>query len=153
MSYVTPIFDRTLADITNKTSKAYFNVADWVRVNGNAEYIKELIESFLGISIQLDTVSTPTTATIPTVTDLNTLLANIEHLRTVSEVIQTTAIKHDWVAGIGEKAPDYLDVNKWEQTIDVICHVYSNYDDYALRFPRTGIAKSGVGRTRNNKFR
>ena len=59
MSYKTPITDRTLTDITTKTAKAFFNVADWVRIYGNAEIINAIVSELNG-AITFDAITEPT---------------------------------------------------------------------------------------------
>lgn len=57
----TPIYDRTQSDIDNKTSKGYLNISDLNRIEGNIEYIAEI----MGVSIQKkewNILSLPTSA-------------------------------------------------------------------------------------------
>jgi hypothetical protein len=58
------------------------------------------------------------------VTDLNTLTGNIETLRAAvageSIAGTTQAIKDDWEAGHDKQAPNYVNVNLWESTLDAI---------------------------------
>lgn len=153
MSYTTPITDRTQSDVTNKTSKAYLNVADWNRIYGNAQYVNGLF-SHLGTSVSFPTISTPTTSSFPSVTDFNSLLASIENMRLALVAIGInisglTTIFSSWVAGYSQDAPDYQDVNTWEQSIDLIYNFLNN----AYRFPRTGVASCGSTMTWENRFR
>jgi len=150
MPYVTPIFDRTATDIANRTSKAFINVADWTRIYDNALFVNPIVGTALGLTIQFDTVSVPTSTTIPTVTDVNKLTGNIERMRVVAEAIGTVEVKDDYIAGAGQIAPDYLNVNDWEETIDIINTAYSFTP---VRFARTVVAECGAGITRNNKWR
>lgn len=124
MSYVTPITDRTAADIAALNSKAYWNVADWTRVYGNSQLVNSLAAIMLDDVIAFTLLSTPTTTTIPSVTDFNNFLTNIETVRlaVAGEAISgtTTSIKDDYVAGVGQEAPDYIDANLWESTLDAI---------------------------------
>lgn len=133
MAYVTPVItDRTATDIANKTSKAYWNVADWIRVYGNSEVTNSLTEIMLNTPIQFDLLTAPTTTTIPTVADFNTFLANIERTRVAvqSESIPGTGseIKDDWAAGASESAPTYINANLWESTIDAIWNHWNGGD-------------------------
>lgn len=125
MSYVTAITDRVLSDVTTPTSKGYMNVADWSRIYGNSRLAHDLAE----INIALDPIAftpltTPTTATVPTITEFNAFLTNIETLRLATQnyvgATIYTAIKDDYVGGPGSKAPNYVDVNYWESVIDAI---------------------------------
>lgn len=135
MSYTTAVKDRTLADIATRTSKAYFNAADWTRVKGNARITKNLAEPLLSINVPwLGTVDV-TTASIPTVSNVNALLTNIENLRlaVAGESIPNTdtEIKDDWAAGVSGTSPTWQDANLWESTIDAIWQYLngSTYDN------------------------
>jgi len=124
MAYTTPVTDRTIADVKNKTSKAYFNVADWQRIYNNTLLTKSLAEILLSSSISASTLTEPTITTIPTVVNFNALLTNIETLRlaVVAESIvgAQTVINDAWEAGLFRSAPDWQDANIWESTIDAI---------------------------------
>lgn len=137
MPYTTPIYDRVLSDVTTPTAKGMFNciagvtiggiisVDDWGRVYGNASYVQAEILTNTGHTVTFITISTPTTAQDPTTMAamFNNLLANIEAMRlyvnlhgaTISQI--TTLI---YVAGAGNYAPNYLDVNQWEYCLDQI---------------------------------
>jgi hypothetical protein len=43
--WLDPIIDRTQTDIINRTSKAFLNVADWTRIDGNTKEMKTLFDS------------------------------------------------------------------------------------------------------------
>jgi hypothetical protein len=166
MRYIEPIVtDRTISDVRNKTSKGYFNIADWERIDNNARAAKALVDFLLSISVSYGSTITPEITTIPTVANLNTLLTNIENLRLAVdayEIAGVVPIKNDWQAGPGQPAPDYEDANNWERNIDLI---YNNIGDETgymdwvedslspVRRARTGIATTGTGLTWNNGFR
>lgn len=129
MSYTTAVKDRTLADIAARNSKAFFNAADWTRIKENARITKNLAESLLSIYVPwLGTVDV-TTAYIPTVSNVNDLLTNIEKLRlaVVSQSIPNTdtEIKDDWTAGLSGTSPTWKDANLWESTIDAIWQYFN----------------------------
>lgn len=132
MSYTTPVTDRTQTDITTRTSKAFMNVADWLRIYGNAKLTNSLAEIMLDAAIQFDEVADPAITTISDVTDFNTLLANLERLRlaVAGESIPgtSTEIKDDYEAGPGKDAPDFTDVNLWESTVDAIWEHFDGPD-------------------------
>ena len=126
MAYVTAITDRDQADIETGNSKAYFNVADWERIYGNTQDVNtEVFKDFAAFT----SLSTPTTATIPTAANLNTLLANIEWMRLgiatnfpalVASEPLFVEIKDDWTAGQSNTAPTFLAVNSWEKVLDIL---------------------------------
>lgn len=124
MAYTTPITNRTITDVQNKTSKAFFNVADWTRIKDNEHLTRSLAEILLSISVSASFIPDVTTLTIPTATEVNLLLTNIENLRlaVAGESITgaQTEINDTWQAGLFKTAPNYEDVNLWESTIHAI---------------------------------
>jgi hypothetical protein len=185
MTYTPPITDRAQLDITNKTAKAFFNVADWVRIYDNAEAVNAFV-SFLNSVIPFDQITYPTTLTIPSVANLNILLANIERIRLTSNlpaIAGLNEVTSNWQSGSAANAPTYMDVNTWEQVLDVLLTTVNNSIQYRVscgvasagqarfyqhrfrqyqwvedvvspvRRHKLGIAVSGVGLTRNNRFR
>ena len=127
MAYITPVTDRDAADIAAQNSKAFWNVADWERVYNNSRITRDLTEILLSTPIAFTLLSTVTTAIVPYGADFTNFLAfliNIETLRlaVAGESIPgtSTEIKDDWIPGRDQDAPDYIDVNLWESTIDAI---------------------------------
>jgi hypothetical protein len=185
MAWTTAIFDRVLADVTNQTSKGFFNVVDWVRINGNAYYVKVLINVLRGVNVSITALTPPTITTIPTADDLNDFIENIETLRIASGIPLSTELielKHDYFAGASSETPDYADVNDWERDLNIIkelilhasyyeifCGVaepgqarfwqsrfrlpFTLSEDIYYRVARTGVAISGIGMMRANKWR
>jgi hypothetical protein len=130
MAYVTPVTDRTSADIAARNSKAFMNVADWSRIYSNSQLVNSLAAIMLDTGIVFNILSTPTITTIPNVTDLNTLTGNIERVRVaVIAVLPTlTEIKDDYEAGPDKTAPKYTDVNLWESVLDAVWVYYDGPD-------------------------
>lgn len=162
MPYVTAITDRTAADIAAKTSKAYFNVADWDRIEDNSIFVKDELITYAGVVLVFTgTTSAPTTSSFPDVNTFNQLLENIEYLRQAAlSVIPNlagesgfSAVFHDWVEGVQEVAPDYQDVNQWEKVMDLIHSRIGSYSSLRFRSARCGIAMANSGLLWNNRFR
>lgn len=158
MPYTPGIFDRTQTDIDTRTNKAFFNVADWDRIEDNAIAVREVLVNQFGILVTFTgTTSAPAITSIPDVDDFNRLLENIEQLRqaalSVMPALTASAVTHDWVAGVAQDAPDYTDVNHWEEVIDIINNLLDIYVDLVFRYPRCGIAMANSGLTWNNRFR
>ncbi len=144
MRYTTPVTDRSADDIVAKTEKAFFNLADWMRIYNNAQIVAVLVAFLNKVEVTFNAVAEPTTATVPTVADLNTLLANIERARLASGVPESygaVEIKDDWDDGISAEAPDYLDVNQWERVLDVIFNAVGGLVDYNRMY--CGVAAVG----------
>jgi len=154
MSYVTPITNRSAADLLAKNSKAYFNVADWARIYGNAQYVNAEIQTKTGWVVPFITATTPTTSSIPAVSDFNNLLANIEAMRqyvcAAMSIVIAPFYTLVWVAGPGNLAPSYIDVNQWESVID---QIKTNMDNYVGVFIRSGLGISGSSLVQSHRFR
>lgn len=127
--YTTPVTDRAASDIVARNSKAFINVADRVRIYHNSYLVSALASVELGTTITFNALTDPTTTSFPTVTEWNTLLANIEAVRLAVAALSipgtSTGIKDDWEAGPGKHAPDYTDANLWESTLDAIWDYYN----------------------------
>ncbi len=124
MSYTTPITDRSYADIAARNSKAFFNATDWTRIKDNEQVTRNLAEILLSISVPATMIADVTTVMIPTASNVNPLLTNIENLRlaVAGESITgtSTEIKDDWATGMAAASPTFADVNLWESTLHAI---------------------------------
>jgi len=180
------IYDRTAADISNRTAKAFFNVSDWLRVYGNSELAHALTELYTGLSVSFTTLTPPAITTFPSVTAINSLIQNIDNCRAAAYLPAATgivALDYDFTEGPGGTAPDYTDVNAWEQDLQLIRDALTAAVDYQVycgvaatgqtrfyqnrwrrfpwvgpavspvRRPRCGVAASGQNMTRQNRFR
>lgn len=101
-----PIYDRTINDVRNKTTKGYLNYTDMNRIEGNIGYIAEL----MGISL---TTKTWTTLTIPTSADFDRIKSNIETLESHIDFTTYNALPDDPIN-------TYDKVNKIEMMVETI---------------------------------
>lgn len=153
MAWLNSITDRTLADIQNRAAKAFFNVADWNRINGNTAEVQAQILSLLGVNVALITLTAPTTTTFPSAASINQLVENIERLRVAACLPSATGIvplKYDYQAGAGAEAPDYQAVNAWEQALNLMHNLLPQAADY---FVSCGVAAAGQARFWQARFR
>jgi len=181
--YTNPIYDRTALDITNRTAKAFLNIADWSRVYDNTAVLNILLSFLQSTEIAFTEIPVPILTTFPSVTHLNQLITNIEAIRLASglpEIPGIVYLRATWTHVI---TPDYEDVNDWERDIALLfaaivravkyvpyCGVattgQSHFYQWRWRTPdwiepsatpvrraRTSIAVCGAGLTRNNLFR
>lgn len=133
--YIEPIYDRDENDITDKTSKAYFNISDWERINTNTDVVLAFENFIQGLSIAVVELTAPTITTIPLVTAINQLIENIETIRTNSglpTLEEIEELKDDWIAGIQHIAPDYENVNQWEKNLEFIYKYLKNAAEYVV---------------------
>jgi len=82
MAWINPIYDRSYQDILNLNPKAYYNAADFNRIEGNCEILSNL----LGVSIQVKTnwnmVDYPTHSEVKRIVDNVSLLRNAYYVYT-----------------------------------------------------------------------
>lgn len=123
MSWTKPVTDRTLADVLSRTEKAFFNVADWLRIYGNSEHVNTLVNKLLGLAIPFTTLTPPAITHFPTADEINALIANIDRLRQAAALPESSGVvplKTDWQPGNGAAAPDYEDANDWERDLALV---------------------------------
>jgi hypothetical protein len=153
MSWITPIIDRILSDITTPTSKGYFNIADWSRINGNITVIDNILDAAGYYDISLNSLTPPDITTIPWAGDINDLIENIEILRIRSGLpanLGLTVLAYDYIGGANEIAPDYNDVNDWENNLLIIYEALPKAIDYQIH---CGVPLAGNFRLWQNRFR
>lgn len=117
------VYDRSGADITNRTTKAFFNRGDWIRIYTNSKIMSGLVSAYCGTVIPFTELSTPAANSYPAISEINTLIRNIENARIASclpDGLTISALKYTWLAGNAATAPDYLAVNDWERDVQLI---------------------------------
>lgn len=152
MSWTTPIADRTLADIVARNSKAFFNVADWIRIHGNTEVVRALVNVMNALSIVGVTLTQPSITTIPSVADINAFIKNIDDLRAAACLPASLIVplNHNYVAGADAVSPSYADVNAWENDLLLIRDLVVHASDYQVY---CGVSNAGQARFWQNRFR
>lgn len=123
MAWTDPIFDRTALDITNRTPKGFFNVVDWVRINGNTRSVNALVNILRGTNIPFVELPEPTITTIPSAEDINEFVWNIEVIRRECGLPGAAGIvplKTDYLPGLNAPAPNWEAVNGWERDLQLI---------------------------------
>jgi hypothetical protein len=153
MKFTDPIYDRTSTDITNRTAKAFINIVDWVRINGNTEILHALIESLMSIGVDFTTLPTPTITTFPTVAQINSLITNIENIRINSGLPSALGIVElfdEWSAGMWGQTPGYEDVNDWERDLYIIFNNLAASVEYTIY---CGVATVGQTRFYQHRWR
>lgn len=153
--WTAPVYDRVLLDVTSKTSKGLFNLVDWIRVNGNTEYLAALlnvIQEMASREFDVNALTAPTITTIPTATNINNLIENINIVQEGSGLPTSffTTLPCTYLGGSNADAPDYLDVNDWEENIFLVKNYVFKPLSYSIQ---SGV--SGVGQVRlwQSRFR
>ena len=150
LCYITPIFDRNSNDILQKTDKAFFNAIDYLRIDNNTKYAKELVERAYG-TIQLETIEEPNIGDIIYPEDINILVRNIITVQDKAIFANTKSYKLSAQYEQNGLFPDYFEINKWEKVIDIIVQTYKQF--YTGRIPITGKAVAGLKLMLQNYFR
>jgi hypothetical protein len=152
MSWTTPIYDRSATDILNRTSKAFFNVVDWMRVYNNCIEIRTLFDTLGYRSCTLNVIAEPTTVTIPTPADFNKLVENVVMLQDVAsfpETVGLVTLKYDYTGGSNADAPNYQDINSIEENTYLLYTMVQTISDYAVQ---CGVANCGQPRFWQHRF-
>lgn len=153
MKYTESITDRAASDIVAKTSKAYFNVVDWMRIYGNAQFVDTLIAALTGVSNGVAAISEPTIVSFPQAADFNSLLIDLMAIRdslSFPEIADLDDLKADWRTGSIAQSPTYVTVNQWEKFIDALISAVVGFVDYRIY---CGVSSSGQARFYQNRFR
>lgn len=105
------IFDRTQADITNRTSKGHYNASDLNRVEEWCEYLKTELNN-VGYSINFTTKTNWQTSDMRTASEMERIRTNIRALMT----------GYHFITKIYANAEnfDYEKANNWEQILNEI---------------------------------
>ena len=131
---IVTITDRTQADITARNAKAFFNVADWRRIDNNSQFVKALFDAQYGTTVDRTATTEPAVGDFADVDDINALAGNIEALRVAASFLPSAVglveVKDDYDTGVGSVAPDYEAVNTWERTLSLIDEYVFNAAEY-----------------------
>ena len=129
--WIEPIIDRSQSDITNRTSKAYLNAADWNRIEGNIVYLSETLYS-LGYEIQPMPVIDWDRDGIPTKWDIQRICDNIATIM----AFYYEPRGHVKISDLPGKTLDFNDVNHLEKNLlgikellDRGIHFYNKWGD------------------------
>jgi len=116
MTWITPITDRSYADIANRTSKAFMNTSDFTRIDGNTDVIRALLDDLYGLVPAHTDPTAPTIETIPHRSLINTLVGNINACSAAAIVSSSKrpAALSTYSAGAGV---GWAAVNAWEQAL------------------------------------
>lgn len=148
-----PITDRTATDILNRTSKAFFNIADWLRIHGNTEQVRLLLRLVTGIEAVKPDAVTISTSTFVSADAINDLVKTIDDLRQSVKLPPIDGIKplrYDYIAGAGGTSPTYLDVNDWERDLELVRDCLIKIADYIVY---CGVAAAGQPRHWQARYR
>ena len=152
MGYLSPITDRTQADVINRTDKGFFNVSDWARIVNNIRIMHAEVKRIHGAAVPaLSMMPEMIITSIPTAEDFRALVGNIERTRIAAKFLNTSGQGLFYQFTAGGKSFGFGEVNDWERMID---RLYRRYLELVTaRYERTGLARCGAGLTNGNRFR
>ncbi len=153
LAWLPSITDRDAADLIARVPKAFFNVEDWMRIDQHTLYCQEQILALLGVDVTLNTLTVPDITTIPTAAEINELIENIDRLRlavSFPAALGLVALDYDYEAGTGAVAPDYEDVNAWENDLKLL---KEGLEQAAGYFIPCGVGTSGQSHLWQARFR
>lgn len=135
------IFDRTQADIDNRTLKGEYRSEDLNRVETWCEYLKNELNA-VGYSINITTKTDWTMEDMRTMAEMERIRSNIKAIiqgyYTITQ-IEPTAENFNW-----QKA------NNWEKILYEIYWLMFGMENY---YVHSGVANSGQPRIYQNRFR
>lgn len=157
MTWTEPITDRTAADITLRTAKAYFNVSDWTRIYNNSLAVKAQLQAELDTDTILYTLTPPTVTTIPTAAALHRLAYNLTVLRRAAALpaaLGWPVFPYVFREGPSGATFDYKAVNAWERTLALLHDHIPHAGAYRARcgVPAAGQARVWQGRWRASRY-
>jgi hypothetical protein len=146
VDFAEPVVDRAQSDIDDRTAKGFFNLSDWDRIYDNCKIARDTVQAALGVSIAFSEIGYPGAQDMPGKTMINALVGNINAVSAALGYQYGITRLRTWADGnLGSLT--FSDINKWEQTLETILTLYSH------RKARVGVASTGSGLTRQNKFR
>jgi hypothetical protein len=112
MAWTTPVYDRAQTDIDNKTTKGYYNVADFNRIESDCAYLAD----YFNLTI---TTKTWVRTDFPTAAELSRIIANVTAVRAAYYTYITTP------ATPSAPLTTYQKANDLEQVLNDIYNLYN----------------------------
>lgn len=128
--WISPIFNRTLEDIKNKTNKAYCNYADLNRLETNCRHLADIF------NVTIQTKTNWTMSDFPSEANVNRIQSNIATLRAMYYTYHTTP---------PNPLPPLNEFNKWNSAEKILSDIYTLYQDNFNAKPYTGEIYTGQG--------
>ena len=135
------IYDRTQADVTNKTNKGYYNTSDLNRVEIWCRYLADELNR-VGYNINITTKTDWSSADLRTASQMERIRTNIKKIQQGYHYITTiysNAESFDW-----QKA------NNWEKILDEIYNMIKGMENW---YVYAGVSNAGQNRLWQHRFR
>lgn len=135
------IFDRTQSDVTNKTSKGYYNASDLNRVESWCRYLADELNS-VGYNINITTKTTWSSSDLRSASEMERIRQNIKKLMTGFHSISGIYANNDnW---------NYIKANRWEKILYEINNLVEGMEGW---YVHSGVSNAGQPRLWQNRFR
>lgn len=135
------VYDRTQADVTNKTWKGYYNASDLNRVEKWCRYLADTLNS-LGYNITITTKTNWVQTDMRTATEMERIRTNIKKIYQGFYYITTIYQNaNEW---------DYIKANNWEQILNEIWNMAIGTQNW---YVYGGVANGGQNRLWQHRFR
>lgn len=130
--WITPIYDRTLSDVTevknnplSSNTKGAFNCSDLNRIENNTIYVANLFEEVYGFSLNLVTKTNWSIEDIPTINEINRIRNNILRISQEISIEDFQNIEFS-------KTMNYMKANALEYDLYLIKNLLENYRDNGI---------------------
>lgn len=135
------IFDRTQADVTNKTPKGYYNTSDLNRVESWCRYLADELNR-VGYNINITTKTDWTTSDLRTASHMERIRTNIRSIMQGYHYITTIYSNANQF--------NYVKANNWEKILSEIFNLMWGMEDW---YVYAGVANAGQNRLWQHRFR
>lgn len=135
------IFDRTQADVTNKTEKGYYNTSDLNRVESWCRYLADQLNA-VGYNINITTKTNWTSSDLRTASEMERIRTNIRKIMTGYHYITTIHANAEQF--------NYVKANRWEKILYEIWQLMWGMEDW---YVYSEVANAGQNRVWQNRFR
>lgn len=135
------IYDRVQADVTNKTSKGYYNASDLNRVESWCRYLADELNR-VGYNINITTKTNWTTSDFRTSSNMMRIRNNIKAIvNAFHSLTSVGSVVNNW---------DYKKANNWEKVLWEIYSLMWGAEDW---YVYGGVARGGQPRLWQHRFR
>lgn len=135
------IYDRTQSDVTNKTSKGYYNASDLNRVESWCRYLATELNKD-GYSIDITVKTDWTSSDLRSASEMERIRQNIKKLMNGYHSISSIyANNNNW---------NYTKANRWEKILSEIYTMMTGMEEW---YVIGGVANGGQPRLWQNRFR
>lgn len=127
------IYDRTLADVINKTEKGYYNVSDLNRVEEWCKYLAELLTGY-GYPVRIETKTNWTIADFPYAEEMERIRNNVSMIKQAYSYVSTQTVP---------ETLDKIDIEKANAIEKILFDIDELMNKMEFGFRKSGTFSSG----------